>query len=123
MTNDLVPASVCCRLSKRRFPKCRVDFFDHKDWLLDDFADDIEQVIRSNDSDQPNEWGDPIGRHYSPETIEKFEAAVKWLRVARLYVRRIDYLLSGDDSEDSFHRNLEQDLLRLMKERGDDTNP
>lgn len=97
-------------------------YFDHKDWLLDDFADDIEQKIRNNDSDELNEWGDPIGRHYTPETIEKFESAVKWLRVARVYVRRIDYLLSGDDSEDSFHRNMEQDLLRLIRERGNDTN-
>lgn len=95
-------------------------YFDHKDWHIDDFADDIQQKIRNNDSTELNEWGVRIGRHYSAETMAKFRQAVEHLRIARLYLRRIDYLLSGDDSEDSFHRNLEQDLQRMMKERGDD---
>lgn len=98
-------------------------FFSHKDWYLDEFADDIEHKIRLNESKELNEWREQLGRNYSAETIEKFKTAVEHLRIARVYVRRIDYLLSGDDSEDSFHRNWEQDLLRMMKERGDDTNP
>ena len=95
-------------------------YFGNKDWHLDDFAEDIEQKIRNNDSNELNEWGVRIGRHYSPETMAKFQQAVEHLRIARLYVRRIDYLLSGDDSEDSFHRNWAQDLQRFMRVQGDD---
>ena len=95
-------------------------YFFHKDCLLEDFADDIEQIIRNNDSTELDEWGDRIGCNFSPETIEKFQQAVEHLRMARVYVRRIDYLLSNDDSEDSFHRNLAYDLQRFMRERGDD---
>jgi len=35
------------------------------------------------------------------------------LRQAHVYAQRIDWLVSGDDGEDSFHRRLKHDLEKL----------
>ena len=35
------------------------------------------------------------------------------LKLANIYLHRIDWLLSGDDGEDSFHSRLQQELLNL----------
>jgi hypothetical protein len=62
---------------------------------------------------EKNEWGDNIGSHYSPETIAEFEKAVKALKLAYVYAQRIDWLLSGDDGEDSFYIRLQAQLGEL----------
>lgn len=53
---------------------------------------------------------------FSKKTIAKFKRAVKLLREAYVYAHAIDWLLSGDDSEESFHRNLKADLEKLKDE-------
>ena len=87
--------------------------FNYKQHHLLDMADDIGGFILSNDSTEKNEWGDNIGKHYSPETIAEFEKAVKALKLAYVYAQRIDWLLSGDDGEDSFHKRLQAQLKEL----------
>jgi hypothetical protein len=81
--------------------------FNYKQHHLLDMADSIGSAILNNDSTEKNEWGDNIGSHYSPETIAEFEKAVKALKMAYVYAQRIDWLLSGDDGEDSFHKRLQ----------------
>lgn len=89
--------------------------FDYKQYQLGYIADEIEEVIFKNDSDEKNEWGDTIGHHYSPETIAEFKTAVDLLRKCQIYVHRIDWLVSCDDGEDSFHKRLKHDLEKLEK--------
>lgn len=89
--------------------------FDYKQYQIGYIADEVEQLIETNDSDDENEWGDKIGRHYDPETIEEFKKALKALKIAQVYAHRIDWLVSGDDGEDSFHRRLKKDLEALEK--------
>jgi hypothetical protein len=76
-------------------------------------ADDIGSAILNNDSTKNDEWGDPIGRRYSPETIAEFEKAVTVLKLAYVYTQRIDWLISGDDGEDSFHKRLQAQIKEL----------
>ena len=87
--------------------------FNYKQHHLLDMADDIGSQILTNDSTEKNEWGDNIGSHYSPETIAEFEKAVKALKLAYVYAQRIDWLLSGDDGEDSFYIRLQAQLGEL----------
>lgn len=54
-----------------------------------------------------------LGSGYSPETLAKFEEAVRTLRRAEIMANRIDWLLSGDDGEESFHKRWDEDLKRL----------
>ena len=57
------------------------------------------------------------GPEYSKRTIAKFRKAVKTLREAYVYAQRIDWLLSGDDGEDTFHRRLKHDLDALKQKK------
>lgn len=38
------------------------------------------------------------------------------LKRARVYAQRVDWLLSGDDNEESFHERLKEELEELDKE-------
>ena len=87
--------------------------FNYKQHTLLDMADDIGSQILINDSKEKNEWGNDIGNRFSPETIAEFEVAVKVLKLAYVYAQRIDWLLSGDDGEDSFHKRLQAQLGEL----------
>ena len=87
--------------------------FNYKQRAFLDIADDIDSQIFDNNSTEKNEWGNPIGNHYSPETITEFEKAVKALKLAYVYAQRVDWLLSGDDGEDSFHKRLQAQIGEL----------
>ena len=49
----------------------------------------------------------------TPETIEEFKKGLEIIRKAYVYAQRIDWLLSGDDGEESFHLRLKEDLDKL----------
>ena len=53
---------------------------------------------------------------YTEETIQIFKDAVKILRKAAIYANRIDWLLSGDDGEESLKERLEEELKKLEEE-------
>jgi hypothetical protein len=87
--------------------------FQYKQWEIGNIADEVEQLILTNDSEELNQWGDRKGYHYSPETIEEFKKGLVLLRQAYVYAQRIDWLVSGDDGEDSFHNRLKFELEKL----------
>jgi hypothetical protein len=87
--------------------------FQYKQWEIGNIADEVEQLILTNDSEEKDEWGDRKGYHFSPETIEEFKKGLVLLRQAYVYAQRIDWLVSGDDGEDSFHSRLKFELEKL----------
>ncbi len=89
--------------------------FEYQQYRIEDIARGIEELIESNDDESLNEWGDRRGRGYSVETIEKFKIAVDTLRRAAIMAQRVDWLVSGDDGEDSFHRRWDKELEGLNK--------
>ena len=89
--------------------------FDYSQYKITLIADEVEQLIIDNDSNEIDEWGNTRGRHFSPETIAEFKNALQVLRQAQAYAQRIDWLVSGDDGEDSFHQRLKSDLDKLTK--------
>ena len=84
--------------------------FDYVQYKLEDIADEIERIVQENDSNEVNEWGYRIGKNYSDETLYEFMLGVTFILAAATYIQRIDYLLSGDDGEDSFHSRLNEDM-------------
>ena len=52
-------------------------------------------------------------RDFKPETLARFREAVGQLRRAAIFAQRIDWLLSGDDGEDSFLRRIDKELAAL----------
>jgi hypothetical protein len=87
--------------------------FNYHQYQLQMIAEEIAELIEKNDCNDENQWGDVIGHHYSRETIREFDKAVSLLKEAYVYVQRIDWLVSGDDGEDSFHRRLANELVKV----------
>lgn len=88
--------------------------FDYQQYRIGYIADEIEELIRDNDDESVNEWGDTVGRGYTAETIAEFQQAVELLRKAQIYAHRIDWLVSCDDGEDTFHTRLKEDLDSVL---------
>lgn len=71
-------------------------YFDYNQYKISEIADDVEQLILGN-------------TEYSEETIKEFREGLEALNKAAIYAQRIDWLVSGDDGEDSFHRRLAEE--------------
>jgi hypothetical protein len=89
--------------------------FDYSQHKIREIADSVEQLIIINGKELPkrnrNSWDDETHYYeYPPDVIEKFKEGLKILRQAEVYAQRIDWLVSGDDGEESFLRRLESDL-------------
>lgn len=84
--------------------------FDYAQYKIGQIVHQVEQLIRSNSDESKNEWGETVGRFYSEETIEEFKTGLNYLKMAQIYAQRIDWLVSGDDSERSFHARLQEDF-------------
>lgn len=52
-------------------------------------------------------WGK---NKWTPETLLEFQNAVNYLKLAQIYSRRVEWLLSGNDGEDSFIKRLKEEL-------------
>jgi hypothetical protein len=83
--------------------------FNYDQYKIGMIADDIQLLIDNNHIQ--NEWG--YTTNYSKETIAEFRKAIVLLREAQVYAQRIDWLVSGDDGEDSFHERIKSDLTEL----------
>ena len=93
----------------------RFQYQQHNIWQI---AEEIQNVIDTNDDASINEWGDRRGRGYSPEVIAKLQEGVRALRIAYVYAQRADWLLSDDDGEESFLERLEEELSGMNKHIG-----
>jgi hypothetical protein len=92
--------------------------FDYKQFEITRISDEIEQLIEINGKKRVGRlesWEEPYHYEYPPEVIQKFKEAVLSLRVAQVYAQRVDWLVSGDDGEESFMRRLDEDLKDIEK--------
>jgi hypothetical protein len=84
--------------------------FDYQQYRITDVAIMIDELIASNDDESLDNYGNKRGMGYSAETISRFREASSLLRRGAIIAQRIDWLVSGDDVEDTFHRRLEEEL-------------
>lgn len=83
--------------------------FVYYQYKIADIRDTIERIIKNNGKNVT----EYEGYDFSDDTISEFKQAVNLLRKAEIYVQRIDWLVSGDDGEDSFHQRLVEELSEL----------
>ena len=77
--------------------------FEYQQFYLQRIADNIEQAILEDERDTYDE-------KYSQETIEVMKGTISLLNMCYILVQRIDWFLSGDDTEEGFHERLKQQL-------------
>ena len=75
--------------------------FNYTQYYLNDILDEIKNIIKDN----------PY--QYSSKTIKKMKETVKTIEKAKIYITRIDYLISGDDGEDTFHKRIKEDIKNI----------
>jgi hypothetical protein len=81
--------------------------FNYLQFRLSEVVDIIEKEIETN---HITKKGFEYPKDFNEKTIEEFKTGIQVIKAAQIYMQRIDWLLSGDDSEDSFHQRLEKDL-------------
>lgn len=105
--------------------------FYYDEHRINDIAEKIQGYIERNGRLKTKEelkeegWRDPDWYkkypedlkyyEYPPEVIDKLKEAVNALRKAYVYAKRADYLLSGDDSEASFLKRLQEELNKIQE--------
>ena len=76
--------------------------FDYNQRRIKEIYEHVEEVINSLNI-------------YQDDVIEKMKEGIEILKTAEIYAQRIDWLLSGDDEEETFLERLEEDLNNLKK--------
>ena len=105
--------------------------FNYDQYKIGYMVDQIEETVVKNGvektpEDLKNEgWRDPdwykkypedlFHYKYPDEVIETMKEGIEVLKRAQIYAQRIDWLLSGDDGEESFLRRLQEELNELNK--------
>lgn len=84
--------------------------FNYNQYKIQQIADELEQIILNAQKDDAKDW-----EKFSPETLNEFRKGLYILRQAYVYAQRIDWLVSADDGEDSFHRRLQSELSKISQ--------
>lgn len=90
--------------------------FDYNQHRIKEIADSVEDIIRKNGKKKDykvSSWENDHYYEYPPEVIEKFKEGLDILRKAEIYAQRIDWLVSGDDGDETFLERLKEDLENL----------
>lgn len=103
--------------------------WDYKQYQFTEVIEDLRKII--DKSGKPNtkeemkdelwhdeSWyerypEDKFHRKYPDEVIEEFKNAVDIISKAQVYMHRVDWLLCGDDGDETFIERLNQDLKKL----------
>ena len=78
--------------------------FEYAQFHISNIAEGLKEDIRDCIED----------RSVSEKTISEMQTGLRFLRLAYIYAQRIDWFMSGDDGEETFHKRLKADL----KEQG-----
>jgi len=81
-------------------------YFDYRQHRMDDIIEAIEDVVENNDAVYS----------YNQSFINELINAIRALKIAYIYTHRIDYLLSGDDSQETFLERLRDNLNEIETE-------
>lgn len=109
-------------------------YFDYKQYCLDEMIDRIEEYVSGRELDEEEIQEMITDKYYDDDYIEyakkhnktmpnyycfnktamdRMRYGLKVIKKARVYLQRIDWLLSGDDGDDTFIRRLEEELKEI----------
>jgi hypothetical protein len=91
-------------------------FFDYKDQLIDEilYKLRLEIALSRRRPDWTNEWS-----NYSEDFVREMGKVYNLLVEARARLHCIDWVLSGDISENTYHRRLADDLRKIELDNPD----
>ena len=103
--------------------------WEYVQYRFTDVIDDLKSLIEKNGKEKTKQemkdegWSDPFWYdkypedryhyRYPDEVIDEFKKAIDIMSRAQVYMHRIDWLLCGDDGEESFINRLKEELDKL----------
>lgn len=96
------------------------EYFDYAQHRIRDIEDSLHRLIRSNNDESVNEWGDRRGRFFTEDTLARLRLAKKTLRIARKMAHEIALLGSCDIGESGFHETWNEEIIPLLRELEED---
>lgn len=82
--------------------------FNYNQFHIEGIVGELESLLKLNPEEKRMLWYD-----FSEETFNEMRTAITYLKIAQVYVNRLDYLISGDDGEDTFHSRLKEELSQV----------
>jgi len=105
--------------------------WDYLQYRLRDVWEEVEELIeksgqpKTEDELKEESWHgidwyekypeDKFHSEFPEEVLEEFKKGVEAIKLAQIYMQRMDWLLSGDDGEESFLSRLKEDINDLNK--------
>ena len=80
-------------------------YFDHQQYAIQQIAETLTEAIQSNE------------HRFTPATISELKEGLRLLELGFIYTQRVAMLLSEDDSEETFHKHMKQDIEAWLNER------
>ena len=102
--------------------------WDYLQYRFTDVAEDIKNLVERNgkrktEDEIKHDWKDSgwyenfpddlFHNKYSDEVIEELKNGYEIISKAQVYMKRIDWLLSGDDGEENFLKRIKSDLDKI----------
>jgi hypothetical protein len=87
-------------------------YFDYRQYRLEEFASEIDRVIAGSGAGKFDGYGERAEVGFTDATLDRFREAAHTLRRAGDMMQRIDWLLSCDDGELTFHERWEGGEVR-----------
>lgn len=99
--------------------------FSYDQYKILEIADEIERIISRMGKPKHNEGlymdddfyvkypHEKFYYQYPADVVDRMKRGVDQLKLAHAYVQRIDWLLSGDDDDESFLERLRNDINNL----------
>jgi hypothetical protein len=99
--------------------------FQNINYRIEEILEELNNLIQKNglkktqeeikDENYPIDWmekypEDEYHYKYSDDVINEFQNAIEIIGKADIYIKQIDYLLSGDTSEETFKENITKEL-------------
>lgn len=75
--------------------------FDYSQYQISQISDNIAEIIRDN--------------KFPNEILSKMKIAVYHLDMGFIYAHRIDWLMSGDDGEETFLKRIDEDIEKYRR--------
>lgn len=90
-------------------------YFDYSQYKINEIIDGVERLLNKREGSEEREesYYSIMMNEFSEETIKEFERGICILQLAETYAHRIDWLVSGDDSEQCFHERLREGIEKL----------
>lgn len=77
--------------------------FNYVQFQFSQAAEEVEDFLHEKNKE---EWYD-----YPPEVLERFKEAAHTIKQAGQMLQRVDWLVSGDDSVESFMKRWDKEVL------------